>query len=89
MKNLTVRNVPDDIYTRLRVTAAAKGVSLEAHIRETLAHAAGRQPAPAANPQAEPFARVRAQIRKANGGKLPKGVSAAFMKERKKMWGET
>ena len=88
MKNLTVRNVPEDIYRRLRVSAASKGLSLEAHLRETLAQAAAQKPSPPFETTKEPFARVRAQIRKANGGKLPKGVTASFLKERKKLWGE-
>jgi plasmid stability protein len=88
MKNLTVRNVPEDVYRRLRVTAASKGMSLEAHLRETLAQAALQKSSAPKEMANEPFARVRAQIRKANGGKLPNGVTAAFLKERKKMWGD-
>lgn len=88
MKTLTVRNLDDDVYTKLRIRAASNGVSLEAQIREILAEAAKTKSTKPGKKTSEPFAAIRAQIRRANGGKLPTGVSQAFLKERRAMWGE-
>ena len=39
MAMLTVRNLPDDVHRALRVQAALHGRSIEAEVREILAHA--------------------------------------------------
>lgn len=40
MASLTIRNLPDDVKSKLRVQAAHKGQSLEAHARVILQQAA-------------------------------------------------
>jgi plasmid stability protein len=46
MATLTIRNLPDELHARLRVRAAKNGRSMEAEVREMLAH--GLQPTPSA-----------------------------------------
>lgn len=40
MASLTIRNLPDEVKTRLKVQAAHEGRSLEAHARQILQQAA-------------------------------------------------
>ena len=42
MANITIRNLDDDIRTRLRVQAAGKGRSMEEEVRRILRKAVGR-----------------------------------------------
>ena len=42
MANITIRNLDDDIRTRLRVRAAGKGRSMEEEVRRILRKAVGR-----------------------------------------------
>ena len=46
MANITIRNLDDDIRTRLRVRAAGKGHSMEEEVRQILRKAVGRAPRP-------------------------------------------
>ena len=41
MKQLNIRNVPDDVHRALRVRAANRGRSLEAELRQIVADAVG------------------------------------------------
>ena len=50
MPTLTIRNLPDAVYRRLRVRAAHAGRSLEAEVREILART---EAMPAADQQKE------------------------------------
>ena len=45
MANITIRNLDDDIRTRLRVQAARRGRSVEEEVRQILRKAVGRAPA--------------------------------------------
>lgn len=42
MANITIRNLDDDIRTRLRVRAASNGHSMEEEVRQILRKAVGR-----------------------------------------------
>lgn len=44
MANITIRNLDDDIRTRLRVRAAGNGHSMEEEVRQILRKAVGREP---------------------------------------------
>ena len=47
MASITIRNLDNDVRTRLRVLAAKHGRSMEEEARLILAQAVGRQPVPA------------------------------------------
>ena len=47
MASITIRNLDDDVKTRLRVRAAGNGRSMEEEARLILAEAVDREPAPA------------------------------------------
>ena len=47
MASITIRNLDDDVKTRLRVRAAQKGRSMEEEVRLILREAVGREEAPA------------------------------------------
>jgi plasmid stability protein len=88
MATLTVRNVPEKVHAALRINAAKNGRSIEAEVREILAAASlGAAKAKPLDPD-KAFAKVRAQIRKAHGGKMPTGVVDSFLRERRREWGE-
>jgi plasmid stability protein len=87
MATLTVRNLPDKVHAALRVKAAKNGRSIEAEVRAILAESAVAEARPPVDLN-KVFARVRAQIRKANGGKMPKDGVETFLRERRKDWGE-
>jgi antitoxin FitA len=87
MATLTVRNVPAKVHTALRIKAARNGRSVEAEVRELLATLLGETKVKPIDP-GKAFAKVRAQIRKAHGGKMPTGVVDSFLRERRREWGE-
>lgn len=88
MATLTIRKLPDKVRDSLRVIAAKNGRSLESEAREILA-AASVAAKPAKPVDADKvFAKVRAQIRKAHGGKMPKDGVETFLRERRRDWGE-
>ena len=47
MASITIRNLDDDVKTRLRIRAAEKGRSMEEEVRLILREAVGREEAPA------------------------------------------
>ena len=47
MASITIRNLDDDVKTRLRIRAAEKGRSMEEEARLILREAVGREEAPA------------------------------------------
>ena len=87
MATLTIRNLPDDTRDALRIAAAKKGRSLEAEVRAILVGHAGSRPSKTTDP-AKLLEGLRRRIRKANGGKMPRGVVDQFLKERRADWGE-
>lgn len=46
MASITIRNLDDEVKTRLRVRASTNGRSMEQEARLILAHAVDREPAP-------------------------------------------
>ena len=46
MARITIRNLDDDVKTRLRVRASAKGRSMEEEVRIILREAVGQEPEP-------------------------------------------
>ncbi len=46
MASITIRNLDDDVRTRLRVRAAGNGRSMEEEVRLILRDAVGREPEP-------------------------------------------
>ncbi len=44
MASITIRNLDDDVKTRLRVRAAENGRSMEEEVRQILREAVGRKP---------------------------------------------
>lgn len=72
MPTLHVRNVPEDLYERIRQQAIAEKRSLSAEVLALLEMAVERQPEPR-GPLFERIRRRRAQIERAVG-KLPSSV---------------
>ena len=68
MASITIRNLDDDVKTRLRVRASANGRSMEEEARLILAEAVDREPAPreglgsAINELFEPFGGVELEL---------------------------
>lgn len=88
MATLTIRKLDDKVHARLRVQAAINGRSVEEEVREVLANVT--QPKIKRKPRKALGAleKLRASIRKANGGKMPTGVVDEFLRNRRKEWGE-
>lgn len=93
MGTLTVRNIPDEDLSALRVRAAEHGRSMEAEVRD-LIHRAQPQPGRIAPPRLEDLppvspevaVRVKAvqdEVRAMFGGQMPTGRVDAFLAERR------
>ena len=93
MGTLTVRNIPDEDISALRVRAAEHGRSMEAEVRDLIRHAAP-QPRRLEPPRLEDLPpvspEVRARVEKAQalmriafGGHLPTGRVDAFLADRR------
>jgi plasmid stability protein len=87
MATLTIRNLSDEVHSRLRIKAAKNGRSLEAEVRELLTDLSGVRREKPVDPD-KAVQRIRRMIRKAHGGKMPTGVVDKFLKERRRDWGE-
>lgn len=93
MATLTVRNIPDEDLSALRVLAAERGRSMEAEVRHMIRCAAFRAPRvvrlsdedlPPVDPEIHARVEaVQAKVRKMFGGELPKGRVDAFLAERR------
>lgn len=77
MATLTVRNLPDDVHTALRVRAAKAGRSMEEEVRQLIESAVKPSDVDAR------VARAQAKVREMFGGELPKGRVDAFIAERR------
>lgn len=88
MATLTIRKLDDKVHARLRVLAAINGRSVEAEAREALANATKAPRKTPPKKAVSALERLRASIRKANGGKMPTGVVDEFLRNRRKEWGE-
>lgn len=67
MANITIRNLDDELKTRLRVQAAFHGRSMEDEARDILRSALNREPARPGNLAAS----IRARFRRLGGVELP------------------
>ena len=84
MATLTIRNLPDDVYDRLRSRAALNKRSMEAEAREIVSAAVG----PTSEAAAEAVRKMQQLV-----DRLPKKGRDSFtvdnfLAERRKMWGE-
>jgi plasmid stability protein len=87
MATLTIRNLPDEVRDKLRIAAAKNGRSMEAEAREVLTAQVSEQPAKGkVEDIRDRLKRVQADFAK----HVPPGrdLSAEFLAERKRMWGE-
>lgn len=93
MGTLTVRNIPDEDLSALRVRAAEHGRSMEAEVRDLIHHAAPQprrlepprlEDLPPVSPEVRArVERVQAMVREAFGGVMPTGRVDAFLAERR------
>ena len=79
MTQITVRKIPDDVKTRLRVRAAKSGRSLEAEVRVILSQASTETV-----PTATGWEELRAHIRRTWKGKKPKSMVDDLIAERRR-----
>lgn len=86
MATITVRNVPDNIRDRIRVTAAQNGRSMEAEVRKTLTDTFGEDSK--GMPKEEISERIR-RVQADFAQYATEDLSVdRFLAERKAMWGE-
>jgi len=83
MATLTIRNLPDDVYDRLRTRAAANRRSMEAEARELMASAL-----PSKTRVEEALRRMQELIERLPSEAQEKISVDSFLAERRKMWGE-
>lgn len=83
MATLTIRNLPDEIYDRLRRRAAENKRSMEAEARDLMAKAL-----PPRIDQAEAIRRMQELIERLPPEAQEKISVDSFLAERRKMWGE-
>ena len=78
MAGLTIRNVPEEVRTRLRLRAAKAGRSAEAEARAILAAAC------LSVDKVRPPAELRAWVDQLYHGRKPRGVADALIEERRR-----
>jgi plasmid stability protein len=78
MAGLTIRNVPEEVRTRLRLRAAKAGRSAEAEARAILAAAC------LSDEKARPLAEIQAWVDQLYHWKKPRGVVDALIEERRR-----
>ena len=93
MGTLTVRNIPPQDMSALRIRAAEHGRSMEAEVRDMIRQAAPASPRltpprledlPPVPPEVHArVERAQAMVREAFGGEMPKGRVDAFLAERR------
>jgi plasmid stability protein len=83
MATLTIRNLPDEIYDRLRKRAAENKRSMEAEARDLMAKAL-----PPKIHHEEALRRLREMIERLPPEAQEKISVDSFLAERRKMWGE-
>ena len=83
MATLTIRNLPDEIYERLRRRAAENKHSMEAEARDLMAKAL-----PPKIHREEAIRRMQELIERLPPEAQEKISVDAFLAERRKMWGE-
>lgn len=85
MATLTVRNVPDEHHAALRVRAAMAGRSMEEEVRVMIAEKADSETPRRLN-RSDALAaasEVRALMRAANGGRMPRDSVDAFLADKR------
>jgi plasmid stability protein len=83
MATLTIRNLPDEVYDRLRTRAAENKRSMEAEARELMAKAL-----PPKVPIEETLRRMREMIERLPPEAQEQLSVDSFLADRRKMWGE-
>jgi plasmid stability protein len=86
MATLTIRNIPDEVHTAIRVRAAKNGRSMEEEVRLLLANFAANENKSEEDIRADVAARVakaQAKVREMFGGELPKNAVDEFIAERR------
>jgi antitoxin FitA len=83
MATLTIRNLPDDLYDRLRKRAAENKRSMEAEAREIMAKAL-----PTKATVEEALRRMQELVERLPPEAQDKISVDSFLAERRKMWGE-
>jgi plasmid stability protein len=78
MAGLTIRNVPEEVRTRLRLRAAKADRSAEAEARAILAVAC------LSDDKARPLAELQAWVDQLYHGRKPRGVVDALIEERRR-----
>ena len=73
---LNIRNLPDDVHSRLRVRAARNGRSMEAEARAILTEACP--------PESQPALPPPGWVAQLYGGKKPSGVVEDLIRERRR-----
>jgi plasmid stability protein len=77
MAVLTIRNLPEEVRSRLRLRAARAGRSAEAEARAILATACMH------DEKARPLTELQAWVNQLYHGKKPRGVVEALIEERR------
>jgi plasmid stability protein len=78
MPVLTIRNVPEEVRSRLRLRAAKAGRSAEAEARAILAAAC------LSDEKVRPLAELQTWVEQLYQGKKPRGVVDSFIRERRR-----
>jgi len=78
MPVLTIRNVPEEVRSRLRLRAAKAGRSAEAEARAILAAAC------LSDEKVRPLAELQTWVDQLYQGKKPRGVVDSFLRERRR-----
>jgi phosphopantothenoylcysteine decarboxylase/phosphopantothenate--cysteine ligase len=84
MATLTIRNLPQEVYDRLRIRAAENKRSMEAEARELMTRGLG----PPKLSQEEVLGRVRETMATIPEENQDHFSVDRFLAERRKMWGE-
>jgi plasmid stability protein len=77
MAVLSIRKLPDEVRNRLRLRAAAAGISLEAHVRAILVEASLARPEPVSAGELQDWAKAL------YAGRLPRSAVAELLAERR------
>ena len=84
MPTLTIRNLPEDVYNRLRTRAATNRRSMEAEARDILSTAA----LPTKESVAQAIRNMQELVSRLPPEAQEKISVDSFLAERRKMWGE-
>lgn len=77
MATLSIRNLPDEVHTALRIRAAEKGASMEAEARRIITQACKIRPRKA------DFSQLQSLVDQLYDGKKPQGVVDELIADRR------